>query len=180
MQRRLQLIWASLPKQLDCNTHKFRYNAVAPGLGIRELKAPMEWLVENGLIRQIPRVDLPELPLEAHRDGAFKGYLLDVGLLTARLQLPMNSFLDTPRLFERFHGTLAEQVVQQELAATLGEKPHYWSAPHGNAGADFLLQTCGAVIPVDVAGIANPHAKKLAFFNEKFHPPVAVRISQGK
>lgn len=93
MQRRLQLIWASLPKQLDCNTHKFRYNAVAPGLGIRELKAPMEWLVENGLIRQIPRVDLPELPLEAHRDGAFKGYppgcrTVDRQIATADEQFP--------------------------------------------------------------------------------------------
>lgn len=92
----------------------------------------------------------------------------------------MNSFLEASKIFDPFHGTLAEQFVQQELAATLGEKLHYWSAPRGNAEADFLPQSSGAVTPVDVTGIANPHAKKLAFFNEKFHPPVAVRISQGK
>ena len=180
LQRRLKLIWDSLPRQLDCNTHKFRYNAVAPGLGARELTPPMEWLVETGLVRQIPRVTVPELPLEGHRDGAFKGYLLDVGLLTAKLGLSMESFLETTRLFDRFHGTLAEQIVQQELAASLGEKPHYWSAPRGNAEADFLLQSSGMVIPVDVTGIANPRAKKLTYYCEKFHPPVAVRISLGK
>ena len=36
------------------------------------------------------------------------------------------------------------------------------------------------VIPVDVTGIANPRAKKLAYYCEKFHPPVAVRISLSK
>ena len=180
LQNRLALLWESLPRQLDSKTHKFRYNIVAPGLGARELEAPMAWLVENGFVRQIARVDAPELPLEAHRDGAFKGYLLDIGLLTARLGIDMASFLETSRLFERFHGTLAEQIVQQELAATMGEKPHYWSAPRGKAAADFLVQSSGHVIPVDVAGVANPRAKKLAFYCEKFQPPVAVRISLAK
>ncbi|MBR4518279.1 MAG: ATP-binding protein [Victivallales bacterium] len=180
MQKRLSLLWDSLPRQLDCPTHKFRYNAVAPGLGARELERPMTWLVESGFVRQIPRVTTPELPLEAHRDGSFKGYLLDIGLLTARLDLPMTSFLETSRLFDHYHGTLAEQIVQQEMAASVGEKPHYWSAPRGNAEADFLLQSSGMVIPVDVTGIANPRAKKLAYYCEKFHPPVAVRISLSK
>ena len=90
----------------------------------------------------INRVVTIELPLEAHRDGVFKGYLLDIGLLTAKLQLPMSSFLETSPLFACFHRTLVEQFVQQELATTQGEKPHYWSAL---AATPKQISSCKAV-----------------------------------
>ena len=92
----------------------------------------MLWLTEAGLMRQECRVSKPDLPLEAYRDGAFKGFMLDVGLLAAKARLQPRTVLDGSRIFEEFKGALTEQFVQQEIVAELGEEPHYWASPRGD------------------------------------------------
>jgi predicted AAA+ superfamily ATPase len=122
-------------------------------------------------------VTKPDLPLEAYHDGAFKGFVLDIGLLAAKTGLPPRTILDGSRVFEEFKGALTEQFVQQEVVASTGEMPHYWASPRGDAEIDFLLQSTGDVIPVEVKASVNLQAKSLKYYCGKFRPPVAIRTS---
>ena len=115
--------------------------------------------------------------MDAYHDGAFKGYVLDVGLLAAKAGLQLRTLLEGARIFEEFKGALTEQFVQQEIVVSTGELPHYWASPKGDAEVDFLLQGTGDVVPVEAKASVNVQAKSLKFYCEKFRPPVAVRTS---
>jgi len=131
-------------------------------------------------MRQERRVSKPDLPLEAYHDGAFKGFMLDVGLLSAKAKLQPGVILEGSRIFEEFKGALTEQFVQQELVAEFGEEPHYWASSRGDAEVDFLLQGSGAVIPVEAKASVNLQAKSLKNYCGKFRPPTAVRTSLAR
>ena len=177
MARRIEAVWDSLPGQLSRENKKFIFKDVHQGTRAQELELAMQWLTEAGLMRQICRVTKPDLPLEAYHDGAFKGFVLDIGLLAAKTGLPPRTILDGSRVFEEFKGALTEQFVQQEVVASTGEMPHYWASPRGDAEIDFLLQSTGDVIPVEVKASVNLQAKSLKYYCGKFRPPVAIRTS---
>ena len=178
--RRIEAVWDSIPGQLSRENKKFVFGDVQQGTRARDLEFSMLWLTEAGLMRQECRVAKPDLPLEAYRDGAFKGFILDVGLLAAKARLQPRTVLDGSRIFEEFKGALTEQFVQQEIVAELGEEPHYWASPRGDAEVDFLLQGSGDVIPVEAKASVNLQSKSLKFYCGKFRPPAAVRTSLAR
>jgi hypothetical protein len=178
--RRIEAVWDSIPGQLSRENKKFVFGDVQQGTRARDLEFSMLWLTEAGLMRQECRVSKPDLPLEAYRDGAFKGFMLDVGLLAAKARLQPRTVLDGSRIFEEFKGALTEQFVQQEIVAELGEEPHYWASPRGDAEVDFLLQGSGDVIPVEAKASVNLQSKSLKFYCGKFRPPAAVRTSLAR
>ncbi len=178
--RRIEAVWDSLPGQLSRENKKFLFREVQQGTKARELEFSMLWLTEAGLMRQEHRVSKPALPLDAYRDGAFKGFMLDVGLLAAKAHLPPRAVLEGSRIFEEFKGALTEQFVQQEFVAELGEEPHYWATARGDAEVDFLLQGSGDVIPVEAKASVNLYAQSLKSYCGKFRPPAAVRTSLAR
>ena len=178
--RRIEAVWDSLPGQLSRENKKFVFSDVQQGTRARELEFSMLWLTEAGLMRQEHRVSKPDLPLEAYHDGAFKGFMLDVGLLAAKAHLQPRTVLEGSRIFEEFKGALTEQFVQQELVSELGEEPHYWASARGDAEVDFLLQGSGDVIPVEAKASVNLQSKSLKSYCVKFRPPAAVRTSLAR
>ena len=178
--RRIEAVWDSIPGQLSRENKKFLFKDVISGTRSRELELSIQWLTEAGLMRQVNRVTKPDLPLDAYHDGAFKGFVLDVGLLAAKTGLQLRTLLDGARIFEEFKGALTEQFVQQEIVASTGELPHYWASPRGDAEVDFLHQGTGDVVPVEAKASVNVKAKSLKTYCEKFRPPVAVRTSLMK
>jgi len=66
------------------------------------------------LVYKINRVTKPGLPLVAYEDpGAFKLFVVDVGLLGAMGDLDARSVIDGNRVFEEFKGALTEQYPLQ-------------------------------------------------------------------
>jgi hypothetical protein len=65
----------------------------------------------------------------------------------------------------------------QQLVAHAGIRPFYWSADKATAEVDFVLQTGGEVIPVEVKAAENLRSKSLKSFVDRYHPPVAIRTS---
>lgn len=144
---------------------------------MRDLKEPLEWLRNAGLIELVPRVKVPSIPLSAYEDGAFKVYFLDVGLLSAKCGLDLSVLLDSSRLFREFKGALAEQYVQQEMRAACGITPSYWSSPRSDAEIDFLFQQGMDIVPVEVKAQTNLQAKSLKWYCQKYRPAHALRCS---
>lgn len=177
MLARVQSLWKSIPGQLARENKKFLCSSVGAHLRMRDLKEPLEWLRNAGLIEPVPRVKVPSIPLSAYEDGAFKVYFLDVGLLSAKCGLDLSVLLDSSRLFREFKGALSEQYVQQEMRAACGITPSYWSSPRSDAEIDFLFQQGMDIVPVEVKAQTNLQAKSLKWYCQKFRPARAVRCS---
>lgn len=175
---RIRMVWRSLPSQLARENKKFVYSAVRPGARARSFEGAINWLVDAGLAVKVPRVSKPGLPLAAYEDvGAFKLYMLDVGLLGAASRLDSSTVFNGDALFSEFKGALTEQYVCQQLAATGEVVPFYWSAENSSGEIDFLYDHAGKVFPVEVKAERNVRARSLRAFTAKYGGLCAVRLS---
>lgn len=175
---RLRMLWQSVPSQLALEKKKFVYQNIKPGARAREFELAMRWLLDCGLIHQVYRVSKPGLPLAAYQDlSAFKLYMLDVGLLSAKCQLDENTLLKGNQIFEEFKGALVEQYVMQQLVANGFGSIYYWTPDSGNAEVDFIIQQKGNVYPLEVKAAENLQAKSLKLYCEKYKPETCIRTS---
>jgi len=176
---RIRLVWGSVPSQLAKENRKFVYSAVRPSARARDFEGAIQWLVDAGLLLRVPRVTKPGVPLGSYEDfGAFKLYMLDVGLLGARGRLGASALLDGNALFQEFKGALTEQYVCQQLVAG-GLEPWYWSAENSRGEIDFLFERDGVVTPVEVKAEENLRAKSLRAFCAKYEVGKAMRVSMS-
>ena len=174
---RIRSVWNSLPAQLSRENRKFIYGLVRKGARAREYELAIQWLVDCGMIHKVHRTAKPGIPLAAYRDtGAFKIFGLDVGLLCAMSDIDPRSILESNRLFEEFKGALTEQYVLQQLTAE-GLNPFYWSADRSRGEVDFVIQTDGALFPIEVKASENLRSKSLRSYFERFEPVKAIRTS---
>lgn len=175
---RIRMLWNSIPAQLAKENRKFIYGLVRQGARAKDYELAMSWLIDCGLIHKVNNVTKPSIPLKAYEDmGAFKLYLVDVGLLSAMTDLDVQSLLTGNDLFEEFKGALTEQYVLQQLITLRGVSTYYWAPENARAEVDFLLQIKGKVIPLEVKAAENLHAKSLRVYHQKYEPEVALRTS---
>lgn len=177
---RIRMLWNSIPTQLAKENRKFIYGLIREGVRARDYELAMTWLIDCGLIYKISRVTKPDVPLKAYQDfKAFKLYVLDVGLLGAMSVLDLKSLLEGNKLFEEFKGALTEQYVLQQLMASRGINPYYWTAEKSSAEIDFIFQSGHNIVPIEVKAAENLQAKSLKSFCQKYHPKYAIRTSMS-
>lgn len=177
---RIKMIWNSIPSQLAKENRKFIYGAVKSGGRAKEFEVAIMWLEDAGLIHKISRVSNASLPLEGFVDiGAFKLFMVDIGLLGAKSGLDAKTIIEGNTIFGQYKGALTEQYVLQELKCSTGNEIYYWSSEQGIAEIDFLIQTGGKVIPIEVKAQENLKAKSLKSFRDKFHPELSLRTSMS-
>ena len=177
---RIKMIWNSIPSQLAKENRKFIYSAVKSGGRAKEFEVAIMWLEDAGLIHKISRVSNASLPLDGFVDiGAFKLFMVDIGLLGAKSGLDAKTIIEGNTIFGQYKGALTEQYVLQQLKCSTGIETYYWSAEQGIAEIDFLIQTGGKVIPIEVKAEENLKAKSLKSFRDKFHPELSIRTSMS-
>lgn len=177
---RIRMLWLSIPAQLARENRKFMYGHIRQGARAREYKLAMTWLIDRGLLFKVSRISKQGMPLIAYQDfNAFKLFLLDVGLLGAVSDLDIKSLLEGNKIFEEFKGALTEQYVLQQLIATKKIIPYYWSAAKGSAEIDFIFQSGGNIIPLEVKAAENLQAKSLQSYCQKHEPRYAIRASMS-
>ena len=178
--RAMTMLWNSLPAQLARENKRFIYAEVNRKAGenvkTSRFREPLAWLEAAGLVYPVKRVNLPELPLSAYTDEAFKLFFLDVGLLSAMCELPAEVLLEQNRVFAQYKGALTEQYVQQELRAQ-GCTPYYWAGRQGQAEVDFLISVRGRILPIEAKAERNLQAKSLPRFCRLYRMNEAVRTS---
>jgi len=175
---RIRSVWNSLPAQLARENRKFVFGLVKKGARAREYDPAIQWLLDCGLANRVNRITKPGISLSANRDSAaYKLYALDVGLLCAMSQLDPKSILRGNTLFEEFKGALTEQFVLQQLLSSAGIDPFYWTADHSSGEVDFVVQTNGMVLPLEVQASENLQAKSLKSYYSRYSPAKAFRTS---
>lgn len=172
--------WESIPQQLGQENKKFVFGHIAKGARARNYQSGITWLEQAGLVTRVRRVTKPGLPLRSYADdGAFKLFLLDVGLLAAMAGLDKRTVIGGSSIFEEFKGALTEQYVCQQLISERGLTPYYWSAENSTGELDFLVQDGSRVVAIEVKAEENLRARSLRAFKDK-HPDVtALRFSMS-
>jgi len=174
---RIMEVWRSIPAQLARENRKFTYRSVNQRARSRDYGDALLWLDEAGLILRAFQVSVPRQPLASYANrGAFKVYLLDVGLLGALSELSPDVLLSGDRLFTEFHGAMVENYVAQQIAAKSNRELFYWSS-QGTAEVDFLRSTDSGIFPLEVKAGTSLKSKSLLAYNAKFSPPLLSRAS---
>lgn len=176
---RIQMVWNSIPAQLAKENRKFIYGIVREGSRAKDYEMAIQWLSDFGLINRSTRVKKPGMPLISYMDQAsFKMYMLDVGLLAAKGNLPAKTILNGNAIFEEFKGALTEQFVAQELTAK-GMELYYYSTENSSGEIDFVVQKEEYCIPVEVKASENLKAQSLKAYCRKYEPEIAIRTSMS-
>lgn len=177
---RIRMVWNSIPAQLAKENRKFIYGILRQGARAKDYELAMSWLIDCGLVHKVNNVSKPAIPLKAYEDfGAFKLFLVDVGLLAAMTDLDVKSLLEGNAIFEEFKGALTEQYVLQQLVAQKKGSIYYWSLGNARAEIDFLVQVSGRVVPVEVKAEENLQSKSLRVYYQKYTPALAIRSSMS-
>lgn len=175
---RMAEAWGSIPEHLARENKKFVFGHIRKGARAKDYEEALMWLSQAGLIRKVPRVTKPGIPLSAYNDNkSFKVFLLDVGLLGAMAGLDPVNVLDGNAAFTVFKGSLAEQYVCQQLVSDCGFDPFYWSAENSKGEIDFLVQRGGRVFPIEVKAEENLRAKSLRAFKGSYPETAPIRFS---
>ena len=163
--QRIRMVWDSIPSQLARENKKFIYGAVRKGGRARDLESAIQWLVDAGLVHKVYRCTKPTMPLKFYRDpDAFKLYLLDIGLLGALSEASAMQMLVSNDVFKEFKGAFSENYVVQQLMNVPSLSAYYYSKDNSRMEVDFLVQTEGRVIPMEVKAEENVKSKSLAQF----------------
>lgn len=177
---RLRMIWNSIPSQLAKENKKFIYGLVREGARAKDYEAAIMWLSDCGLVHKISRVNTAGIPLRAYEDRkAFKLFVVDVGLLGCMAGLRQHTLLDGNDLFVEFKGALTEQYVCQQLKNIEDLDIYYYTNDRGSCEINFVVDTGGKIVPVEVKAEVNLRAKSLKSYQEKFSPEISVRTSMA-
>jgi predicted AAA+ superfamily ATPase len=146
----------SVPRQLAREYKKFQFSIVEKGATTRKYGNSLEWLRDANLIRFCFNVTTPSFPLAAYeREDQYKIYLNDIGLLVA-----MYGFEIKKEIIENILKGPAKGGIYENLIADIlikkGCKLNYYKADNSSQEIDFLLNSDGAVIPVEIKSGTGP------------------------
>lgn len=177
---KIRMVWNSIPSQLAKENKKFLYGLVREGGRAKEYETAIMWLCDCGLVYKIERVKGGGIPLKAYVDQkAFKLFVADVGLLGCMTGLSPKILLDGNDLFTEFKGALTEQYVCQQLKTLENLSIYYYTNDRGSCEVDFVVDTGGRTVPVEVKAEVNLKAKSLKTYYEKYQPEISIRTSMA-
>jgi hypothetical protein len=175
---RIRDTWNSIPAQLAKENHKFQYKLVKNGGRASLYASSIAWLLAAGLVERCARVASGRLPLAMHEDAsAFKIYMSDTGLLSARAELDPSTLLDADYRKQLDLVGIVENYVAQALAAN-NIALRYWTS--GNmAEVDFVMQPhdSTSAMPIEVKSSDNTRSRSLATYRSKYEPTESMRLS---
>ncbi|MBT3258122.1 MAG: ATP-binding protein [Deltaproteobacteria bacterium] len=175
---KLTQIWDSIPLHLARENKKFVFSALKKGARAREYENALTWLMDVGLIFQALAVETVKAPLSHYANTtSFKVYALDVGLLGAMGDTPVDLLARGERLFNEYEGAFVENYVAQQLVSHFGHRLYYWRSKGGRAELDFLCEFGGEICPLEVKAGINPKSKSLKSYDSQFKPPTLARAN---
>ena len=99
----------------------------------------------------------------------------DIGLLSRRLNLSIDDYIDEKESLKTSKGAITENYVMNELIR-LDKKPYYWKS--GNtAEIDFIFEDSGSIVPLEVKAATNTQAKSYKQFCRKYNPKSGFKLS---
>jgi len=174
---KIRACYDSIPAQLAKENAKFQYKIVQRGGTATIFGEAIEWLNLANITLKCQRLEHGFIPINAYVDLInFKLYMGDIGILTLRSEIPLQTILSIIVTDNTFLGAMTENYVAQ-CFKTKNYRLAYWQS-EGKAEVDFVLQLDGKVVPIEVKKGRRNRAKSLGVFMEKYKSEYAIRISK--
>ncbi|MCL2651741.1 MAG: ATP-binding protein [Candidatus Azobacteroides sp.] len=174
---KIRACYDSIPAQLAKENTKFQYKIVQRGGTATIFGEAIEWLNLANITLKCQRLEHGFIPINAYMDLInFKLYMSDIGILTLRSEIPLQTILSPIEIENTFLGAMTENYVAQCFKAK-NYRLAYWQS-EGKAEVDFVLQINGEVVPIEVKKGRRNRAKSLSVFMEKYKSGYAIRISK--
>ena len=160
--------------------HWVVYDLPADVLGLSEDVLPEKELENGGKqgVNDFQKIGYggPCPPIGEHR-YFFKVYALDVGLLGAMANSPVELLVQGERLFNEYEGAFVENYVAQQLISHFSQPLYYWRSKGGKAEVDFLYELIDLIFPLEVKAGINPKSKSLKSYDDQFKPDHLMRTN---
>ncbi len=158
-------------------------NFANSGYRSREMRQAFDTLEQAMVIQRVLATTQVAPPLQPHSSVSPKLLYLDVGLVSHRLAVDPQ-MLRAGELNDLFRGTLAEQIVGQEILAQnliRREPPNFWlrNSPGSTAEVDYCVQVKGTIVPIEVKSGKSGKLRSLQQFMEIAPHPYAIRVHSG-
>ncbi len=174
---KIRACYNSIPAQLAKENAKFQYKVVKRGGTATIFGEAIEWLILAGIALKCQRLEQGYIPVNAYVDLInFKLYMADIGILTLRSKIPLQTILSPVEEDNTFLGAMTENYIAQVLV-TKGYDLLYWQSD-GKAEVDFVLQIEDEVIPIEVKKGVRNRSKSIGIFIEKYKSPYSIRLSK--
>lgn len=162
---RARMVFQSIPAQLAKENKKFIFGALKKGARSREYDNAIQWLVDAGLVYKVCRLSKVALPISFYFEkGAFKLYLLDVGLLGAMAHVPAATILVGNNVFSEFKGAFTENYALTQMMANSEITVGYFAKDNSSMEIDFVVQAGTHILPIEVKAEDNVKSKSLRQF----------------
>jgi len=147
---KIENCYRAIPRTLAKDNRKFKFSEVEKNGSERKFGESIEWLRDAALAPKAENVLMPEIPLSAYvREGWFKLYVSDIGLLSAMYGLETKKLLFSGKLTGNAKGGLYENLIAGMLERK-GYPLYYYKAHDGSREVEFLVEKDGAVVPIEV------------------------------
>lgn len=174
---KIRACYNSIPSQLAKENAKFQYKVVQRGGTATIFGEAIEWLALAGIALKCQRLEHGYIPINAYADLVnYKLYMADIGILTLRSKLPLQTILMPIETDNTFMGAMTENYIAQVFTAK-GYDLFYWQS-EGKAEVDFVLQLDEGVIPVEIKKGLRTRSRSLGIFVKKYNSPYSIRISK--
>jgi predicted AAA+ superfamily ATPase len=174
---RIQMVFNSIPSQLAKENKKFIYGVLKTGARAKDFELAIQWLVGAGILLKVPRVNTLRYPLKHYEDlSAFKLFFVDVGLLGALSGVEPKAILEGNDLFVEYKGAMTEQYAAQQMVAS-NQTLYYYTSDDSKQEIDFVRETGGSIIPIEVKSVQNLASKSLKFIVDKYGVKQAIKYS---
>ena len=147
---KIEACYRAIPRLLAKENRKFKYAEVEKGGSERKYASSVDWLCDASFATRAQNVSTAAVPLNANvRDGWFKLYLSDVGLLSALYGPETKGLLYSGRLVGNAKGGLYENLIAGMLERK-GIPLFYYKTEDGKREVEFALERDGGIVPVEV------------------------------
>lgn len=176
--QRIMMVWQSIPSQLFKENKKFIYGVLKKGARAGDFEIAIQWLVDAGLVYKVPRVNSVKLPMKIYEDlSVFKMYMVDTGLLGAMVDVEPAMVLVGNNIFSEYKGGMTEQYVLQQMKSHGIETIYYHNTDASRLEIDFMIQSEGRIVPIEVKAETNVRGNALSTLLEQRTELHAIRYS---
>ena len=147
---KIEACYRAIPRLLAKENRKFKYAEVEKGGSERKYAASVDWLCDASFASRALNAAIAQVPLNAQvRDGWFKLYLSDIGMLSALYGTETKGLLYSGRLAGNVKGGLYENLIAGMLERK-GLPLYYLKNKDGSREVEFAIERDGGVVPIEV------------------------------
>ncbi|MCL2135516.1 MAG: AAA family ATPase [Candidatus Bathyarchaeota archaeon] len=167
--------FVSIPNHLAKKYKKFQWTIVEKHGSARKYKDSIMWLIDAGMVEKCNNLAIPELPLAGNvKDGEFKIYMRDTGLLVAMLEDGSQKNVINGDL-GIYKGALYENVVA-DIFRKSGKHLFYF-ARDNRFEIDFVVRVDDVATAVEVKAGDNTKAWSVVTMVGRYGMKRAVKLS---